>query len=60
MSEPDVIEGRARIADRLGVSERTVSRWTSKGLLVVRKNGRTGILRVRQTDLERHADQASW
>lgn len=56
MSDTDIIvTGRARIADLLGRSERTVSRWIKRGLLPVTKAGpfNNSLLRVRIADLEK-------
>lgn len=52
-----VIVGRAEIANQLGRSERTVTRWIRRGLLPVKKAGPfdNSLLRVCAADLERLA-----
>ena len=59
-SDRSVIIGRARVAEVLGRSERTVSRWIKRGLLPVTKAGPFGnsLLRVRVADLERLSEMA--
>jgi|GEM_PF-822288 len=54
-NSPSIVVGRARVAQMLGRSERTVSRWIKRGLLPVTKAGPFGnsLLRVRVADLER-------
>lgn len=54
-SNDTVILGRARIAEMLGRSERTVSRWIKRGVLPVTKDGPfdNSLLQVRLADLER-------
>lgn len=50
-----IIVGRAEIANQLGCSERTVTRWIQRGLLPVKKAGPfdNSLLRVRVADLAR-------
>jgi hypothetical protein len=55
MSEQDqTIIGRARIAHELGRSERTVTRWITRGVLPAAKAGpfSNNLLEVRRADLE--------
>lgn len=54
-SDRSIIIGRARVAEMLGRSERTVSRWIRRGVLPVTKAGpfENSLLRVRTADLER-------
>ncbi len=56
-SDRSIVVGRARVAEMLGRSERTVSRWIKRGLLPVKKAGPfdNSLLRVRVADLERLA-----
>lgn len=55
--DSSIIIGRARVAELLGRSERTVSRWIRHGVLPVTKCGpfKNSLLRVRVADLERLA-----
>lgn len=50
-----IVTGRARIAEIVGRSERTVSRWLRRGILPATKAGpfANSLLRVRVADLER-------
>lgn len=50
-----IITGRAEIAYRVGRSERTVSRWISRGILPATKAGpfKKNLVRVRLADLEK-------
>lgn len=55
MTERRIIVGRARIAHRLGVSERTLSRWVKRGIVRAEHVGpfRNNLLSVAANDIDR-------
>lgn len=52
ITRPDVLMSQAQAAEYLGVTERTVRNYTSRGVLPARRIRGSRLIRIRRSDLD--------